>query len=257
MQKLLLPSERLGNTVARKKIVFVIVEGPSDDEALGVMLEKVFSSSSVYVHITHGDITSKPGTNPSKIKTIVCDIVKKYANSNYLKNTNFQQIIHITDTDGAYIPDENVVEDSSVSKTKYSLTEIRTSNADGIRERNSTKSRCLNVLSTTQTIWNIPYQLYYMSCNLDHVLHNKQNSSDEEKEKDAVAFVRRYRQDTDGFVKFLAESDFSVTSDYVDSWNYIKQELNSLERHTNFGICLKSATKAVSDKDTSANGTKE
>ena len=113
------------------------------------------------------------------------------------------------------------------------------------------------MLSTTQTIWNIPYQLYYMSCNLDHVLHNKQNSSDEEKEKDAVAFVRRYRQDTDGFVKFLAESDFSVTSDYVDSWNYIKQELNSLERHTNFGICLKSATKAVSDKDTSANGTKE
>ena len=96
-----------------------------------------------------------------------------------------------------------------------------------------------------------------MSCNLDHVLHNKQNSSDEEKVKDAVAFVRRYRQDTDGFVKFLAESDFSVTSDYVDSWNYIKQELNSLERHTNFGICLKSATKAVSDKDTSANGTKE
>ena len=68
--------------MARKKIVFVIVEGPSDDEALGVMLEKVFSSSSVYVHITHGDITSKPGTNPSKIRTIVCDIVKKYANSN-------------------------------------------------------------------------------------------------------------------------------------------------------------------------------
>lgn len=96
------------------------------------MLEKVFSSSSVYVHITHGDITSKPGTTPSKIRTIVCDIVKKYANSNYLKKTNFQQIIHITDTDGAYIPDENVVEDSSVSKTKYSLTEIRTSNADGI-----------------------------------------------------------------------------------------------------------------------------
>ncbi|MBQ3776362.1 MAG: hypothetical protein II847_09620 [Ruminobacter sp.] len=78
--------------MARKKIVFVIVEGPSDDEALGVMLEKVFSSSSVYVHITHGDITSKPGTNPSKIRTIVCDIVKKYANSNYLKKLIFSRL---------------------------------------------------------------------------------------------------------------------------------------------------------------------
>lgn len=63
--------------MARKKIVFVIVEGPSDDEALGVMLEKLFSSSAVFVHITHGDITSKPGADPSRILIAVGDIVKK------------------------------------------------------------------------------------------------------------------------------------------------------------------------------------
>ena len=38
------------------------------------------------------DITSKPGTNPSKIRTIVCDIVKKYANSNYLKKLIFSRL---------------------------------------------------------------------------------------------------------------------------------------------------------------------
>ena len=241
--------ERQVNTVARKKIVFVIVEGPSDDEALGVLLEKVFNSSTVFVYITHGDITSKPGTDPSRILAVVGDLVKGYAKSNHLNNTHFQEIIHITDTDGAFIPDESVVEDPSATKAQYTLTEIRTANVEGILIRNALKSQCLNRLSGAQKIWGIPYQAYYMSCNLDHVLHDKQNSSDEEKEKNALAFAKRYRQDVDGFIKFIAESDFSVTSNYVESWNYIKQGVRSLERHTNLGLCLTSATEVDAESD--------
>jgi hypothetical protein len=40
--------------VARRKIVFLIVEGPSDDEALGVLLNQIYDKNTVYVHITHG-----------------------------------------------------------------------------------------------------------------------------------------------------------------------------------------------------------
>lgn len=240
--------------MARKKIVFVIVEGPSDDEALGVLLEKVFNSSTVFVYITHGDITSKPGTDPSKILAAVGDLVKGYAKSNHLNNIHFQEIIHITDTDGAYIPDESVVEDPSAIKAQYTLTEIRTANVEGMLIRNALKSQCLNRLSGTQKIWGIPYQVYYMSCNLDHVLYNKQNSSDEEKEKDALAFAKRYRQDVEGFVKFIAESDFSVSSNYVESWNYIKQDVHSLERHTNLGLCLTSAAEAVPQNNSPTEG---
>lgn len=229
--------------MARKKIVFVIVEGPSDDEALGVLLEKVFNSSTVFVYITHGDITSKPGTDPSRIIAAVGDLVKGYARSNHMNNTHFQEIIHIVDTDGAYIPNECVVEDPSAEKAVYTLTEIRTSNVEGMLHRNVIKSRCLNRLSGIPKIWGVPYQAYYMSCNMDHVLHNKQNSSDEEKEKDALMFAKRYKQDIEGFIKFIAESDFSVRSNYVESWNYIKQERHSLERHTNLGLCLTSASK--------------
>lgn len=72
-------SERRVNSVARKKIIFVIVEGPSDDEALGLLLEKIFSSNTVFVYITHGDITSKPGMDPSRILDTVGDLVKGYA----------------------------------------------------------------------------------------------------------------------------------------------------------------------------------
>lgn len=234
-------SERRVNSVARKKIIFVIVEGPSDDEALGLLLEKIFSSSTVFVYITHGDITSKPGMDPSRILDTVGDLVKGYAKSNHLSKSHFQEIVHISDTDGAFIPDENIVEDLEATKVEYTLSEIRTANVKGIKQRNALKSLCLNRLSKTRTIWGIPYRMYYMSCNLDHVLHDKQNSTDEEKESDALTFAKRYRRDVDGFVRFIAASDFSVTSNYAESWNFIAQGLHSLERHTNLGLCLMGA----------------
>ena len=41
--------------MARKKVVFVIVEGPSDDAALGVILNRLFDKSKVHIEIIHGD----------------------------------------------------------------------------------------------------------------------------------------------------------------------------------------------------------
>ena len=35
--------------MARKKIIYVIVEGPSDDEALGVILNRLYDKNAVYV----------------------------------------------------------------------------------------------------------------------------------------------------------------------------------------------------------------
>lgn len=42
----------------RKKIVFIIVEGPSDQEALGAVLSNLYPSDQIYLHIVHGDITT-------------------------------------------------------------------------------------------------------------------------------------------------------------------------------------------------------
>ena len=53
--------------MAKRKIVFVIVEGPSDEEALGVLLSKICDEDSVYVHITHGDITTQNGVTQNNI----------------------------------------------------------------------------------------------------------------------------------------------------------------------------------------------
>ena len=61
--------ERLGLFMIRKKIVFIIVEGKSDQKALGIFFERFFNDKHVEIHIYHGDITSEKGvTDYSHVK---------------------------------------------------------------------------------------------------------------------------------------------------------------------------------------------
>lgn len=224
--------------MAKRKIVFVIVEGPSDEEALGVLLSKIYDKDSVYVHIVHGDITTQSGVTQNNIVSKVGNCVKQYATQNHYKAADFKEIIHIVDMDGAYAPDSVVVEDLEAKKPIYYVTEIRSANPKGIIDRNARKRNNIDRLKATGQIWNLPYGIYYMSCNLDHALYGKLNRTDEEKEEDAYAFAKRYRNDIPGFLKYITESDFSVGPDYRESWNYITKDRHSLERHTNLGVCL-------------------
>lgn len=221
----------------RKKIVFVIVEGPSDEEALGVLLNRIYDSKAVYVQVMHCDITTELDVHAGNVVAKIGDVVKQYAGRAF-KPGDFSRIIHITDMDGAYIPDDAVMEDATAVKPLYSVTEIRTQRKSGIENRNQRKRECLNRLFSASRIWGVPYQIYYMSCNLDHALYGKLNSTDDEKEADSFAFAKKYRDDIPGFMKFISESDFSVAGSYPQSWQYIREGLHSLERHTNFGLCF-------------------
>lgn len=225
--------------MARKKIVFVIVEGPSDDIALGAILNRLFDRNTVYVEIMHGDITSDYRYGPNTVVSAIGNLVKGYASTMHFKKGDFQQVVHIVDMDGAYVPDEVITEDTEANKTRYSLTKIHTNNPVKLAERNRHKRSVLNQLNTMKKVWtSIPYQVYYMSCNLDHVLYNKLNSSNEEKENDAYEFAIKYKDDIEGFLAFISGSDFSRMEGYVESWKFIKNGLHSLERFTNLGLCF-------------------
>jgi len=234
-----LHSERLVKSVARKKVVFVIVEGPSDEVALGVLLNRIYDSDTVFVQIMHKDITAEYGNSSANIISVVGNEVRAYAKSNHYNKSDFREIIHIIDMDGAYIPDSNIIEDKETVKPRYSLTDIRTYNIENIVRRNNAKSANINKLCSCYEIWGVPYRAYYMSCNLDHVLYNKLNSSDEEKENDSYKFARKYKDKIPEFLDFISNSDFSVVTGYKESWSFIKQGLHSLERYTNLGLCFK------------------
>ena len=240
MQKLLWHLERRVKSVSRKKIVFIIVEGPSDDEALGVLLNRLYHENAVHIEIVHGDITSEKSVTPKNIATKIGNLVRGYAASNHYKASDFQEVIHLVDTDGAYISKKFIAEQKGIHQPFYTETEIQTAKPEQIIERNQRKSENLNRICFMNRVWKtLPYSVYYMSVNLDHVLYNKPNSTDEEKETNAYLFAKKYKDNLADFLSFLSDSDFSVCQDYRQSWEYIQEGIHSLERHTNLGICFK------------------
>ena len=62
-----------------KKIIFVIVEGPSDDDSLGIFFDKYYDNYNVEVKVMHCDITTKKGVTITNILSKVADVVKEYA----------------------------------------------------------------------------------------------------------------------------------------------------------------------------------
>lgn len=224
--------------MASKKIVFIIVEGPSDDEALGVIFHRLYSSNEVHVEITHGDMTSDDAVGPENIEEKINELIERYAGHTFQPD-DFKEVIHLVDMDGAFVPDDCVVFDSGAAKTYYKRTEICTDDCRKIRVRNAHKKANMTRLYACGAVWgSVSYRCYYMSCNLDHVLHDKQNCADREKQDKAFQFAERYKDDLDGFLSFICDSSFSRIGDFVESWEYIKQGTHSLERNTNLGICL-------------------
>ena len=228
--------------MTRKKIIFVIVEGSSDETALGAILQNIFDVNQVHIEVVHGDITTQNGVMPHNILSKIGDMVAEYIKQNrYLKKSDFERIIHIVDMDGAYIPNENIIEDADLEKTSYSLKNITTNNKSHIVERNKQKTTNINKICSCHEIGKketIPYKVFYMSCNLDHVLYDKINSTDSEKKLNSVKFAKQYKENIHEFLSFISQSDFSVKMPYKESWDFIKRDLHSLERHTNFGICF-------------------
>lgn len=78
----------------------------------------------------HCDITTEPDVNTGNVVAKIGDVVKKYAGRTF-KPGDFSRIIHITDMDGAFIPN-----DAAAVKPIYSVTEIRTQRKSGIENRN-------------------------------------------------------------------------------------------------------------------------
>ena len=82
--------------MARKKIVFVIVEGPSDAEALDTIIERLLDKDTVHVHIVHGDLTTENGVTSSNIINRVVDEVRSYTASNPFTKNDFKELLCFT-----------------------------------------------------------------------------------------------------------------------------------------------------------------
>lgn len=225
--------------MARKKIMLFIVEGPTDETSLSTVLSRIFSSATVRFQVVHGDVLTRDFVAPDKIVAAVNEQVKLFRGSVY-KPGDFCKIVHLADTDGAFIPESAVVKESLEGKQYpfYTDTQILAPEPENILDRNVRKSRNIARLSSIGKIGGIPYSFYYFSCNLDHVLHGRNNLSEAEKIMCSRAFDLRYADAPDAFIRFMKDESFAVRGTYQETWAFIKQGTRSLERYSNFGIEL-------------------
>ena len=233
------------------KVKFFLVEGRSDKVSLQPVLEKVFPNNRVIVHYYKGDLTTDRKTSHLNYEEIVWQQTKYYQRQFNLDASNFEDIIEIVDTDGAYIKDRHAVNENSKktrdkkgkSRFYYDVDQgvIRAQNKQKVIDRNADKRDILDRLVECRTIHGVPYRVYYMSCNLDHILHDNPNADDDGKKRLSNRFALRYGEDPEGFKALFTEANYCVLGDFIKSWDYIRDmyhDTRSLERHTNFGIAL-------------------
>lgn len=222
----------------RKKAMIFILEGPSDDTSLTGSLKHIFASSRIEPLIMHGDITSDRNVTNRNIIRKLHEEIKAFCNKNFLTKGNILRIVHIIDTDGAFIPDELIQEDTDCRQIVYSEDNIRCRSKENLIRRNHIKQQNLQKLLDTHNIGGLSYSVYYMSSNLEHVLHNRINLTDEEKEELSYEFAEICAEKPEYFIQLMTSQTVFIDGSYRESWDFIKSGKHSLERHSNLALCF-------------------
>ena len=225
------------------KVLLFIVEGPSDEASLAPALEQIVTDSKVKFKVMRADLTSDYDSTVDNIERRIKELgVKRFLTDNpQFSSNDICGIVHIVDLDGAFIDDNLVIQDD-VEDVQYYDDKIVCKNREKfLRGKNNKEANLLHLSSILKISIPfgviVPYSIFYMSCNLDHVLHNKLNSSKQQKQADSLVFADNY-DDPEKFEAFFNGSDIKISGTYQETWEHIQIELNSLKRGSNFWICI-------------------
>ena len=223
--------------IPEKKIVLFIVEGFNDETALAVSLETLISTDIIKFEITDGDITSD--YYGKDIAAKVGDCVKKHCDKYNYSKDDFAEVVLLVDMDGAFIGGKSYHISHKHYEPFYAADKILYHNPDKLIKSHEIKQRNLSRLVLLSKVFrSIPFSVYFFSCNLDHVICGDANLVQGSKHKIAADFDKQYKNNPAGFVMFFHADDITVGEKYQESWNYIKQNNNSLKRCSNFNIYL-------------------
>ena len=229
-----------------KRVLLFIVEGSNDEAALGMPLEnlqKSFSPDSlIRLGVTHGDITSN-----RRVKNIahkVTECVKEYQIKYSLQKRDICKVVLLLDMDGAYIPNDAIVRSVKYDKALYCESTILHMNPKVLQETHVFKQKHVNSLIELKHIWvDIPFSVYFVSCNLDHVISGNANLTNREKSVAADDFSLKYGEAADGFLAFFHNPDLVLAETFKESWDAIRVGLCSLQRHSNMNVFLSFITR--------------
>ncbi len=251
----------------KRRVVLFLVEGRSDREALRLAISELYDrideNIEVFFPVIYqesaekgGDITTGNYTSPSGKKywvhpgnieeAIYESFFSDFFDVEKIMPKDIEQVIQLVDMDGAFAPKECIHYDASLpmlDSLHYEENGIACSDVEKVLRRNQQKKENLNYLSSLDKIKikqkSVPYAIYYCSCNLDHFLHHSANLDPASKCRLADAFAGNFLGDTEGFVKEICEDPGSAQGmNYEESWDFIREGMHSLERHTNLNVLL-------------------
>lgn len=223
-------------TAKEKKVILFIVEGPSDESALGTGMKEIFKEWEVRFYVVHGDIATKGNVRQDTVLKRVDDCIRDVMERYRYKTNDIEQIIQIVDMDGTFIQPEKVVEEP-VPEVLYFSDHVETAHRERMIQRNESKGRILFKLYKTSKVHGIPYRIYFMSCNLEHVLYGKlENLTDSQKWEYSDRFAERFEGKPEAFEQFMEAEEVAVQGSYQETWKFIERDVHSLERYSN--LCL-------------------
>lgn len=220
----------------KKRVFLLMVEGKSDEKALKPIISEMINEQVLFKAVGC-DLSSNDskGYKEFKLVELINIELKKFLFENRgITEDDIEKIVVISDTDGCYIPDEAVYFSDKAEDHRYEDDGIYTQDVEGIIKRNKFKSKKLEPVIKGEKCGDIPVEIYYFSCNLDHVLHNQRNMNKAQKIGSAEDFADLYDGEEEKFVEFVDE--FGVEKKFSDSWKFIKKNLNSLMRYSNLNV---------------------
>ena len=219
-----------------KKIALFLVEGSTDSTSLGLVISRLLKNADVRFYVLNGDICYRYHITEENAARSVMRAVNGFLQRYRLKKSDLLCIVHIIDTDGAFIPAERVI-CGGTENAHYGDTFIETLSVDSIRSRNEQKTIAAQALCKLSEVEKIPYAFYYFSRNIEHVLHGRADSlSSRDKRIFSEKFEGLYADRPEMFLELIRSSAVAVRGSYRKTWEYIFRSINSLKRGCNFAL---------------------
>lgn len=227
-----------------KKFIVLLVEGITEENALAPALFEMEEKLNVRFKIMDGDPFTDDKNKYKSSKSIVGSIVNSFKKRYKLQTRDIAFVAQLTDTDGVFVEKDGITiapEIKNWDGKRYELSTIQVRDAkkkEQIGRRNQIKKAHLIVLSNTHEIVQCPFQIFYFSRNLEHVLFGTPTlEATQDKSDEAWEFSERYATFS-ALKAFFEDENIKVPGYYEDTWAYIKEKKHSLERHSNFHLLL-------------------
>lgn len=201
----------------RRRLIIALIEGPTDNKTLLLPMKRLLPIVDIEHVFTDGDLCMKDGASIEKVQAELENKVQHFFAQNAFRRGQSAEVIHIIDLDDAFFP--------QVSDRLRRKAEI-------VRELSQQHAIVVDPNMGTQ----LPYSLYYMSKNLEHVIHGERGPlSSSDKDQLALSFQRKVSRDSSILLNVLKQSAAPGKS-AEETWEYAdhagrhqnKEPLNNL-----------------------------